>query len=427
MMSNVRVSRLKNGTRVVTSTLPQVESVSVGIWVGVGGRYESGKMAGASHFLEHLMFKGTRKRSSREISQAIEGAGGYLNAFTQEESTCYYARVSYDKLWKALDVLSDMYLNSLFAPVEIEKERGVIIEEIMMYRDQPQHLVQEMLSEAVWKNHPLGVPIIGFPENIKSMKRRDIMEFRQSKCVPGNTVVAFAGKLDHETCVKRVEDCMGGLKKRAVPSFKRVTSKVGQDRVVTLSKDIEQAHLAMGIRVFGREHDKRYALRVLNAILGENMSSRLFQVVREKYGLAYSVHSSCQLYADSGGLIISAGLDKKRQMKGIELIIREVARMKERCVGPSELTRAKEYAIGQMRLGLESTSNQMMYIGDSLISHGKYICPAEAIEKIKAVTREEIRRLAEELFKKSRTTISLISPGLSRGDEALLRRMLGKL
>lgn len=427
MMSNVRLTKLANGTRIITSTSEHAQSVALGIWVGVGGRYETGKMAGVSHFLEHMMFKGTKKRSSKRISEDIEGSGGYLNAFTQEESTCYYARVAYDKLWKALDVLSDMFLNSTFDRVELEKERGVILEEIMMYRDQPHHLVMEMLGSAMWTQHPLGVPIIGEPSTVKNMKRSQMLDFRKTKYIAGNTIFAFAGKVDHDACVERVKGYMDGRGKASVPKYKRVTHETRQRPVVLLEKDIEQSHMALGLRIFGRDDNRRYALRVLNVILGENMSSRLFQVVREKYALAYSVHSSCQLYHDSGVLTVSAGLDRSKTKQGIDLILKEMSKLKAKAVGAQELKRAKEYLVGQMRLSLESTSSQMICLGESLISYGKFTPREEIIANVESVTAADIQRLAKSIMRRQRATIALIVPSLDRGDERFYRKQLNTL
>ncbi|OVE75954.1 hypothetical protein BVX97_02835 [bacterium E08(2017)] len=423
-MPDVQMTKLSNGTRIITSTMPHVHSASIGLWAGVGGRYEPEELAGVSHFLEHMMFKGTKKRSSKRISQDIEGSGGYLNAFTQEESTCYYARVAYDKLWNAFDVLSDMYQNSLLKKEELDKERGVILEEIMMYRDQPHHLVMEMLSELLWDDHPLGNPIIGFPETIEDMKRKHMAAFRSETYRPTNTVVSIAGRVNHDKCVERAEKLLGAMKKEPAPNYIGVTTKTGQNRLKLHEKTVEQSHMAVGVRLFGRSDNRKYTLRVLNTILGENMSSRLFQVVREKHGLAYSIHSSCHLHQDSGALVISAGLDRHRHTKGMELIVKEIHRMKEKPVTASELKRAKDYVVGQLRLSVESTSNQMISMGDNIISHGRFIPREEIIKNVESVTADDVQRLARTIFRKTRTSLALIVPELDRGDERFYRKQL---
>lgn len=409
---DARITKLPNGIRVATCSIPYVQSVSLGIWVGAGARYESEDVAGISHFIEHLLFKGTRKRSPLDISREIEGRGGYLNAFTQEESTCYYSRVPYDQLWRALDVLSDMYLNAEFASSEIKREKGVILEEIMMYRDQPQHLCQEGLSGALWKGHPLGRPVVGSPETIQAMNRKSVLEFRRAKYVPSNTVIALAGKVDHDACVERVAKFCGRLKNRRKPSPRAASARTGQKAMAVREGDLEQAHVALGIRLFGRLDERRYALRLLSAVLGENMSSRLFQVVREKHGLAYSVHSSCHLFRDTGALTITAGLDRRNYVKAMKLITKELSRLKKSKIGVGELKRAKEYLIGQIRLGMESTTSNMMWLGDHTLSYGRLIAPEETINTVSKVTADDINRLANAVLKPRRISVSIVSPKL---------------
>ncbi|MBN2302729.1 MAG: insulinase family protein [Lentisphaerae bacterium] len=427
MLMDVECTTLTNGLRVVTSSLPHVESVTFGIWIGAGGRHESNRQAGMSHFIEHLLFKGTKKRSAKDITVAIEGRGGYLNAFTQEENTCYYARVAYDKLWYALEVLTDMYLNASLPPDELEKERGVIIEEIMMYKDQPQHMVQEILTDALWKNHPLGRPIIGFPKTVAAMTRRDISEYRARMYVPCNTIFAFAGKVNHTECVRKVRELVKRPSGTSLRRERPASSRVKQRTLALQTKDIEQSHLAMGIRIFGKNDRRRYPLRLLNTVLGENMSSRLFQVVREQHGLAYSVHSSFQLYKETGALVVSAGLDRKRHDKAFSLIIKELNRLKRRPVGSRELKRAKDYVIGQLRLGMESTTYQMMWLGENIMSYGRVILPSETIKIISKITASDIRDLAETIIKGAKTSVAMISPDLSGKDETRIRKELSSL
>jgi predicted Zn-dependent peptidase len=428
MLMDVHESKLGNRVRIISAPMPHVESASIGIWVGVGARHESNRQAGISHFIEHMLFKGTKKRSASDISRDIEGHGGYLNAFTQEENTCYYAHVPYDHFDRTLDVLSDMYLNPRLDEADIAKEKGVVIEEIMMYRDQPQHMVQEMLGEALWKKHPIGRPISGSPETVKSMTRTDILTYKSDKYVTDNTVFAFAGKLDHEACVRKVEKYVAGLRSKTRPGCVLVTAGVSQDAVALKAKEIEQAHLAIGVRLpFGAEDKRRYVLRVLNVVLGENMSSRLFQVVREKYGLAYYVSSSFQLLRETGALVISAGLDRKRRGKAVDLIVGEVEKMKKQPVTQAELRRAKDYIVGQIRLGLESTRHQMLWIGDNMMAHGRFVPPENVIKAVSAVTAADLQRLARSILKCGWTSLAMIAPGLSKDDEAGFRKSLATL
>ncbi len=424
---NVKISTIDNGVRVVTAAMPGIESVTQGIWVGVGSRYESSRHAGISHFIEHLLFKGTGKRSAREIAMAVEGGGGYLNAFTSEELTCYYARVTSDNIWKGLDVLTDMYNDPKLDPVEIKKECGVIVEEIMMYRDQPQHMVMENLMSALWKGHPAGMPVSGTPESLSVMGREMILAYKSSFYVPANTLLSFAGKVDHDECVKMVKGLLGSAKKTVRPKFKAVTKATGQTAMVIKQSDIEQSHMAMGFRIFGRKDKRRYALKVLNVMLGENMSSRLFQMIREKHGLAYAISSNVQMFDDTGIVIISAGLDKTRTVKALELIVEELRKISAKSVGAQELRRAKDYVIGQIKLGLESTTNQMMWVGECVMSQGRYISPEEVVLEIEKVSVEDILKLANYIFNPSTCSVSVISPTVTEKDAPALSAILERL
>ena len=401
---------LDNGVRVLTAHMPQVFSAACGVWVGVGGRYEGKRQSGTSHFIEHLLFKGTAKRSARAISQAIEGRGGYFNAFTQEESTCYYARIGAPHIWKAVDILTDMYRAPRLAPADVDRERGVIIEEIMMYRDQPSQLVQDHLGELLWPGHPLGRPLIGTPQNIARMTRDEIIAFKARKYVGANTRVAIAGRVEHAACVDAVGQALQDLPRGPAPRCRKVADDLSPVPCLVQQKEIEQTHLAMGFRCFGRHDTRRFTGKLLSVLLGENMSSRLFQVVREKNGLAYSVHSGLHLFDETGALIISAGLERARTGKALQLITGELGRLATRPVGARELKRAKDYAIGQLQIGLESTINQMMWIGENNISFSRLIQPETVIHELQAVTAEDIQRLAASWFRRKQASVALITP-----------------
>lgn len=410
MFTDVKLTELDNGVRVVSSAIPHVQSVALGIWIGVGSRHETKPQGGASHYLEHLLFKGTPKRSALAISQAIEGRGGYLNAFTQEESTCYYARAGYDRMKPSFDVLADMVLNAKCTGEDVEKERQVILEEMLMYRDQPHQLVQELLQEAIWPGHPLGRPIIGCEQSVGAMTAADIRSYKAGKYVPGAMVAAFAGRIDHAQCVDMVAGYFAGLRRGRTPKAPRFAAERPQERGKGVAREIEQTHLAIGIRLFGRTEPQRYTLRVLNTVLGENMSSRLFQTVREKHGLAYSIHSGVQLHADTGVLQISAGLDRKRSTKALSLILKELDRFRCRPVGTGELKRAKDYLLGQLRIGLESTSHQMMWIGENILSYGRFVDPAETIEATQRVTADDVRALSATVLDPDRMSVATVTP-----------------
>lgn len=411
MRMGTRETRLENGLRVVSAAMPHVDSVSIGIWVGAGGRYEAAERCGASHFIEHLLFKGTRRRTARDISQAIEGRGGDINAFTQEESTCYFARVSAEHAWEAMDVLADMYGHAVLAAADVDKERDVVIEEILMYRDQPHHQVEEMLGQLLWHDHPLGRPLTGTVETLKGLGRPELLDYKGRYYNPRNTVLAVAGKVDHDSLVACARALLGGAGTRGgIRKFLPVTASVKQGRMHLAAKDVEQAHAAIGFRGFGRQDRRRYALKLLNIILGENMSSRLFQVVREEHGLAYSIQSSAHLFHDTGTLVISAGLDRGRLEKAVRLILRELVRIRRLPVSRDELRRAKDYAVGQIRLGLESTSTQMMWLGEHIMAYGRVITPEDTIAALQAVTPCEIREVAAALLLPGRSSVAMVLP-----------------
>lgn len=405
-----RVSRHKNGLTVITAEMPHMASVSLGIWVGVGGRYEPASLCGASHFIEHLLFKGTRSRTAKQISQDVEGIGGYLNAFTTEESTCFYSKARHDRFLELLDVLMDMFLNSTFDQSEIDKERNVIREELSMYLDQPQHHVQELLNETLWPNQPLGRSLTGTEETLAGMTRDDILSFRAANYVSSGTIVAAAGNLKHDKVVKAVSRYARCLAQGSRPQFVPAVSDQKEPSVLLYTKPIEQTQLALGIRTCSRHDERRFALRLLNTILGENMSSRLFQVVREDNGLAYSICSSLGFFDDVGALNISAGLETEKLPQALQLITGELKRLTHSLVAPAELRRARDYVIGQIDLSLESTENQMMWMAEQLLGYGKTIPATEIKQRLCDVKASEIRTVARDFFRPERLCLALVSP-----------------
>ncbi|MDX9866787.1 MAG: pitrilysin family protein [Kiritimatiellia bacterium] len=417
MLGTTKVTRLKNGVSVVTAAIENAESVALGIWVGVGGRHERRRLSGVSHFLEHMLFKGTPTRSALALSQAIEGRGGYLNAFTQEEATCYYARLPHEYLPQAFDVLSDMYLHASVREEDFRRERDVILEEIKMYQDLPQHVVQENMQAAMFRGHALGAPLSGDPQSLAAMSRETLLRFKAQAYAPGASVFAFAGRLEHEVCVSLVERAVGAEPRRRGLGFTRVDASVPQTRLSLARKEIAQAHAVIGFRIFGRHDDRRYALRVLNGVLGENMSSRLFQSVRERHGLCYSINSGFQLFEETGLFTISGGFDARRAIAALKRTAQEMRRLIDTPVGARELRRAKEYLQGTFRLGLEGAGNQMMFIGESLLNYGRVVCPQETLAGIEAVTAGDVQRVAEEVFEPSRLTLSLVVPNAQAESE----------
>jgi predicted Zn-dependent peptidase len=419
---DVQVTTLPNGLRVASARMPHVASAAVGIWIGVGGRHEPARLSGVSHFIEHMVFKGTRSRTPAQISQEIEGRGGYFNAFTQEESTCYYGRILSTYGEDLFNVLADMYKNPLFPKDELDKERGVIVEEIMMYLDQPHHLVQDLLQDSMWNRHPLGRPLIGTEAIITSMPRKDLVDFKKHHYLPGNSLVVFSGQVEHDACVRQVRRQMGRAKAARPRPPSPAKSTTRQLALRTFDKEYEQTHLALGYRVFGRHDDRRYALKIASILLGENMSSRLFQIIREKYALAYSIHSQVHLFADTGMLSIQAGVDKDQAGKALKLILKEMQRLRETKVPPKELARARDYAIGQVRMGLESSTNVMMWCGEGLMGYGDVGDPDEVCDKLASVHADDILGLASQVLLPTRSTLAVVGQSKWPADlESLLR------
>lgn len=405
-----QITQLKNGLTVATAEMPHMASVSLGIWIGVGSRYEPAALNGACHFIEHLLFKGTKRRSPKEISESVEGIGGYLNAFTSEEFTCFHARASADRFGDLLEVLVDMLLNSKFAPLDIRKERDVIKEEVAMYLDQPQHQVQELLNATLWPDQPLGRPITGTNQSLDALQRESLLRYLKQNYVTGSTVIAAAGKLEHRKIVKAVQRFSSHFKTGQRPKFAAATFSQMRPAVNLLTKKTEQTQLALGIRTCSRHDPRRFALRLLNAILGENMSSRLFQIIREDRGLAYSIYSTPSSFQDVGDLVISAGLDTDHLQQTLKLIVRELRRMTEKLPDAAELRRARDYVIGQTDLALESTDNQMNWVGEQLLSYGKIIQADEIKRRLLRVSPGQIRSVAREFFRSERMNLALVSP-----------------
>jgi predicted Zn-dependent peptidase len=404
------VTHLKNGLTIATAEMPHMTSVSLGLWVGVGGRYEAAEVNGVCHFIEHLLFKGTKRRSARRISQDVEGIGGYLNAFTSEEMTCYHSKARHDRFDELLDVLADMFLNSKFEPAEIDKERGVIKEELAMYLDQPQHRVQELLNEALWPEQPLGRPLTGTEQTLDALTRPRLLHYQRENYVAGRTIISAAGRLKHKDVVKAVSRLEPRFPRGKCPHFVPAVCGQTMPAVRLFTKETEQTQIALGIRTCSRHDQRRFALRLLNTLLGENMSSRLFQVIREDQGLAYSIYSSLNYYDDVGTLTISAGLDVDNLTKTVKLIARELGQLTATRPTAAELRRARDYVIGQIDLGLESTDNQMMWLGEQLVGYGKIVAPEDIKQRISEVKAGEVRAAARDFFRPERLNLALVSP-----------------
>jgi predicted Zn-dependent peptidase len=416
-----QVTTLENGLTIATAEMPHMASVSVGIWAGVGARHEAEAVNGISHFIEHLLFKGTKRRSARDISEAVEGIGGYLNAFTSEENSCFYAKAHHGHFDTLLEVLMDMYLNSIFDPAEITKEREVIKEELAMYLDQPQQYVQELLNATLWPGQPLGRSITGTKKSLDAMGREHIVEFQKRHYTAAGTLIAAAGRLQHRQVVQAVKQQARKFRPGPRACFVPSTSVQTQPLVRLHTKKTEQTQIALGVRACSRHDPRRFALRVLNAVLGENMSSRLFQTVREDQGLAYSIYSGNSFFDDTGDLVVSAGLDQGNLEKTLKIILREFQRLRDELVPGAELARARDYLIGQMDLSLENSENQMMWVGEQWLGYGKIFPPERVKQNLREVKAGEVRAVAREFLRPDRFNLALISPLKScRGVEKLL-------
>ena len=405
-----QVTRLQNGLTVATAEMPHMASVSLGLWVGVGGRHEPKELNGISHFIEHMLFKGTKKRSAEGISQAVEGVGGYLNAFTEEENTCFYAKACADRFDDLLDVLTDMFLHSVYEPREIVKEKNVILEELAMYLDQPHQHVQELLNETLWPDHPLGRSLTGTKQTIEQMSRRKMLGYQAANYVTSATLVVAAGNIRHSQVVKAVEAQVRRFPQGRRPNFEPYDRPQEKPRIAHVTKDTAQLQMALGIRTCSRHDDRRYALRVLNTILGDNMSSRLFQVLREEHGLAYSIHSGVDFFDDVGALMISAGIETDKLRQSLKLVMRELKRCIDEPPTAAELRRARDYLVGQLDLGLEGTENQMNWVGEQLLGYGRIIPPTETKQRVLDVKPAQVRAAARDFFRPERMSLAIVSP-----------------
>ena len=404
------VTKLANGVQVVSCPMPHVESVAVGIWAAVGGRHESPRLHGMSHFMEHMVFKGTARRSARRIMQEIEGIGGDINASTTEERTCYYASAPMEYLTQVVDVLTDLYCHARFAPADIELERGVINEEIQMYLDEPAQHVQELLHEKFWPNQALGRPLTGTPESIARFRKKDFVDYLAANYQGRATIVTAAGNLDHARLVEQVEKTLGGLQSGSRPRDVRARVRRSGPKLHVVTKETQQTNVAMGLPMPGYRDPERFAANVLHVLLGGNASSRLFQELREKRGYCYSISTYPVTFADTGMLNLSIGLDAKNLERAFQVIGRQFSRIREQRCSPIELRRAKEYLIGLSRMSMERTSSQSSRLGQSLLAHGRVLDPAEIYAKIRAVTPEDIQAVARKILRPEGVCAVVIGP-----------------
>ena len=416
----VRRTVLPGGLRVISESVPGVRSVAFGVWIGVGSRDESASLAGASHYLEHLLFKGTRRRDALSIAAEIEAVGGEINAFTAKEYTCYYARVLDVDLPLAVDVISDMVTSSLLTTSDVDNERGVILEEIAMHDDDPTDAVHDTFADIVWPDSPLGRPVLGTVASIQSLSRTAIAGYYRRRYRPQSLVVAAAGNLDHAALVRLVKRAFAHVPVEAdePPSPPRIGGRAPRFASATavLRRPTEQANLVIGAAGLDRLDDRRFALGVLNAALGGGMSSRLFQEVREKRGLAYSVYSFTSHYADTGVIGVYAGCHPKRAVDVLDLCRQQLASVAAGGITAEELARGQGQMRGGLVLGLEDTGSRMSRLGKAELVYGELMTVDELLARVSAVTLEDVQDVAFELL---RGPLSLAAIGPYDDDRAL--------
>ena len=400
---------LPNGLRIITVPMKDTSTVTAYVLVDAGSKYEAKVENGISHFLEHVCFKGTKKRpSSKDINIELDSIGAQSNAFTSQEFTGYYAKAQAKQLPKILDVLSDIYLNSTFPNEEVEKERGVIIEEINMYEDLPQRRVHEYYDELLYGDQPAGWPIIGTKEVVSSLTSEKIRIYRKKHYVSSATTVVVAGNVTEKDVVAQVKKLFKDIPTSKKHSKKKVVEKQSKPELRIVRKDIEQSHVVIGVRTFGVNDKRGTTLSVLSTVLGEGMSARLFQRLREDLGMAYYVRSGADEYTDHGSLKVSAGVDTKRVDVAIEAILGEFRKLRDTLVSEEELSKAKEFSIGNMYLGLETSDSLAGYYGIQELLRRKQETPQELEKKIRAVTAKDIQKLAREIFINKKLNLAIV-------------------
>ncbi|MBI4353472.1 MAG: insulinase family protein [Candidatus Omnitrophica bacterium] len=406
----VELSALPNGIRVVTAPLKERKSAALGLWVHTGGRDEEPSKSGISHFLEHLVFKGTKTRSADQIKEAVEGVGGSLNAFTSEEYTCFLAKSSQEYFEKVFGVLSDMVLNAALRKRDLEKERTVIMEEIKMTQDQPSQYVDELLTELLWPGHALGRPLAGTLETVGGLTQENLKSYRDDHYQPDFITVAASGALSHRRVLRAAGSHFikkASQRQKTASLFK---NRQTEPRLKWFHKKTEQTHLALGIHSFPKDHEDVYALDILSVLLGGNMSSRLFNEVREKRGLAYEIGTAVRKFQETGAFIVGAGIDNRKVHEAVKVILKELRRTTRELVGKEELKRTKEFYLGQLDLALENSLDRMLWVGDSLVTLGRIRAPREVARRVGKVTAEDIRRVARKIFETRSLNLAAIGP-----------------
>jgi predicted Zn-dependent peptidase len=398
-LSNSGIVRdvLDNGLRILTERMTQVRSISIGVWLTRGSRHESAERGGIAHFVEHMLFKGTATRSAEDIAQAIDSIGGQLDAFTAKEYASYYIKVLDEHLPLAIDILSDIVRNPAFSPDDIAREKKVVIEEIKMVEDTPDDLVHELFTQGFWENHPLGRPILGTRETVESFNVDLLRSYFANAYTPRNLIVSAVGNLDHGRVRELVAEKFGSLESIG-EAFGEQAPKV-VPKILIRNKELEQSHLCLGASSYPQNHDDRYSSYVLNTLLGGSMSSRLFQNVREKRGLAYAVFSGLSAYRDAGSFTIYAGCSNEAVGEVIDLVVEELRAVKQAPVSDAELQRAKDHLKGSLMLSLENTASRMSHLARQEIYFDRQFGLDETLQGIERVTSAEVQRVAADLFR----------------------------
>jgi predicted Zn-dependent peptidase len=404
---NLRRTVLPSGLIVLTERMEHLRSVAMGVWIKSGSRCESAEINGISHFVEHMVFKGTRSRSSLGIAREMDSIGGNLDAFTGKETICFNVKSLADHVPIALDVLADLVLNPVFASPEIERERGVILEEIKIDEDNPDVLVHELFTQNFWKDHPLGKPILGTTKTVGRLDQQKLIDYHIGSFRGGNMVFSAAGNLEHDQFVEAVSQKFTGLPPGE--AVHEMQAPLASARILLQNKkSLEQVQLCMGVPAPPITDDNRYATLILNTVLGGGMSSRLFQTIREERGMAYAIYSDLSPYSDTGSLCVYAGTSANKALECIDLILAEFRNLKEVLLSDEELTRAKDQLKGNILMGLESSNSRMANLARQEMYFHQFFTAEEVIVRVEAVTAEQIQAMAQRLFVSDRIAVTLL-------------------
>ncbi len=404
---NIRREVLPNGLTIISEEMEHIRSVSIGIWIKTGSREEDPQWNGISHFIEHMVFKGTENRSAEDIARQVDSIGGNMDAFTAKECICFNIKVLDEHLPIALDVLSDLVLHPVFKPEDIERERGVILEEIKMDEDNPDYLVHEIFTQNFWKNHALGRPILGTKETVKRFAPVPVRKLYSERFVPSNIIVSAAGHLKHEQFVKLVVKHFEGMKP-GKNRFRSPVPKIMPKIVLRNKKSLEQVQICMGVPSYPIAHEERHASYVLNTLLGGGMSSRLFQNIRERQGLAYAIYSDLNPYRDTGCLSVNAGTSRETAGKVVRSIVAEFHKLKSELVPAEELRRAKDQLKGSLMLSLESSTARMSNLARQEMYFDRFFSMDEMMRRIEAVTSEQLKRISGEFFQPEAIAVTIL-------------------